>query len=96
MKRPVRPAAQVIEFAKLLAPEQRRAIKRALRDLGDEVDCDIKPLEGTLIGYHRLRVGRFRIVFSYARDGAVEAIFAEERSVVYELFEAEFVKKLKK
>ena len=94
MNRRLRPAVQVIEFAKRLAPEPRRAVKRALEELRAERG-DIRALEGALSGYYRLRVGRFRIVFAYAADGAIEAIFMEERSLVYELFEAEFIKRLK-
>jgi mRNA interferase RelE/StbE len=94
MNRPVRPALQVIAFSRRLAPEPRRAIKQGLRDLGQEKG-DIRALEGGLAGYYRLRIGRHRIVFSYAADGAIEAVFIEDRSVVYEIFEAEFIKKLK-
>lgn len=95
MTRPVRPAVQIIDYARRLAPVPRRAIKHALKELGQE-EGDIRPLEGVLGGYYRLRVGRHRIIFNYAADGAIEAIFIEERSLVYEIFEAEFVRKLKK
>jgi mRNA interferase RelE/StbE len=94
MTRDVRTAVQVIEFARRLAPVPRRAVKRALQGLRRERG-EIRALEGTLAGYYRLRVGRFRIVFAYAGDGAIEALFLEERSLVYEVFEAEFVKRLK-
>jgi mRNA interferase RelE/StbE len=40
-------------------------------------------------------VGRHRILFAYAADGAIEALFIEERQLVYELFEAQFIKRLK-
>ncbi len=89
-----RPAVQVVEFAKRLAPEPRRAIKRALQDLVTERG-DFRALEGTLSGYYRLRVGKYRIVFAYASTGAIKVIFIEERLLVYELFEAEFIKRLK-
>jgi mRNA interferase RelE/StbE len=95
MSRPLRPARQVIAYVRRLAPEPRRAIKLALKELGQERG-DIRALEGTLAGYYRLRVGRQRIIFNYAADGAIEAIFIEERSLVYELFEAEFVQRLRK
>jgi hypothetical protein len=50
----------------------------------------------TTSGADRLFVThRYRILFAYAADGAIEALFIEERALVYELFEAEFVKKLK-
>lgn len=94
MNRVLRPAVQVIDFAKRLAPEPRRAVKHALQELRAERG-DIRALEGNLAGYYRLRVGRFRIIFAYATDGAIEAVFMEERSFVYDLFEAEFIKRLK-
>jgi mRNA interferase RelE/StbE len=95
MIRIVRPALQVVDYVRRLAPEPRRAVKSALKELGQE-HGDLRALEGTLAGYYRLRVGRHRIIFGYAADGAIEAVFIEERSIVYEIFEAEFVKKLKK
>jgi mRNA interferase RelE/StbE len=94
MTREVRPALQVTAYARRLAPEPRRAVKQALRELEQEKG-DVKALEGTLLGYYRLRVGRHRIIFNYAADGAIEAVFIDERSVVYEIFEAEFIRKLK-
>jgi mRNA interferase RelE/StbE len=94
MSRAVRPSTQVIEYARRLAPEPRRAVKQALAGLREERG-DIRALEANLSGYHRLRVGRHRIVLSYAADGAIEAIFLEERQLVYELFEAEFIRRLK-
>ena len=36
-----------------------------------------------------------RIIFNYATDGAIEAVFLEERSIVYEVFENEFINRLK-
>ena len=94
MKPLLRPSRQVIEFVGRLAPEPRRAMKHALANLR-EGHGDIKALESKLAGYHRLRVGKYRIIFQYARDGAIEAIFIEERALVYDVFEAELVKKLK-
>jgi mRNA interferase RelE/StbE len=94
MNRIVRPAVQVIEYVRRLAPEPRRAIKRALIDLRHE-SGDIQALEGNLSGYYRLKVGRHRLIFAYARDEAIEVVFIEERSLVYEVFEAQFIKKLK-
>jgi mRNA interferase RelE/StbE len=94
LSRTVRPSAQVIGFAQRLAPEPRRAVKKALADLREERG-DIRSLEGDLSGYYRLRVGRRRIIFSYAADGAIEAVLIEERNLVYEVFEAQFIKRLK-
>ena len=94
MERILRPSVQVIEFARRLAPEPRRAVKLALVGLRAEKG-DIRSLEGTLSGYYRLRVGRHRIIFNYPADGAVEALFIEERQLIYELFESEFIRRLK-
>jgi mRNA interferase RelE/StbE len=94
MTRVLRLSEQVVKFASRLAPEPRRAVKHALRNLREERG-DIRSLEGPLDGVQRLRVGRFRIIFSYAGDGAIEAVFMEERSLVYEVFEAEFIRRLK-
>jgi mRNA interferase RelE/StbE len=94
MNRIVRPAVQVIEYVRRLAPEPRRAIKRALMDLRHE-GGDIQALESNLSGYYRLKVGRHRLIFAYAQDRAIEVVFIEERSLVYEVFEAKFIKKLK-
>lgn len=94
MSRTVRPSTQVVEFARQLAPEPRRAVKHALTELRLERG-DICALEANLSGYYRLRIGRHRLIFNYAKDGAIEAIFIEERPLVYELFEAQFIKRLK-
>jgi len=90
----VRPAVQVVEFTRRLAPEPRRAIKHALTALRNE-QGDIKALEGNLTGYYRLRVGRHRIILAYAEKRVIEVIFVEERGIVYEIFEAQFVQKLR-
>jgi mRNA interferase RelE/StbE len=94
LSRIVRPSTQVINFARRLAPEPRRAVKHALVELRSERG-DICALEANLSGYYRIRIGRHRLIFSYARDGAIEALFIEERPLVYELFEAQFIKNLK-
>ncbi len=77
-------AAQVVDFVRRLPPDPKRRLRRALRDLG-RGRGDIKPLEPPLQGYSRLRVGGYRVVFAYGKRGTIECIFAEQRSVVYEL-----------
>jgi mRNA interferase RelE/StbE len=94
MNRVLRPSIQVIAYVRRLAPEPRHTVKRALELLRQERG-DIRALEGGLAGYYRLRAGRHRIIFSYAADQAIEAVFIEERSLVYEVFSAELLKKLK-
>jgi mRNA interferase RelE/StbE len=94
MSRVVRPSVQVTAYAGRLAPEPRRAIKQALAELREERG-DIRALEANLSGYYRLRVGRHRLIFNYAANGAIEVLFIEERQLVYEVFEAQFIKRLK-
>ncbi|MGH7896925.1 MAG: type II toxin-antitoxin system RelE family toxin [Candidatus Binatia bacterium] len=77
-------AAQVVEFVRRLPPDPRRRPRRALRDLARERG-DLKPLEGPLEGYCRLRVGGYRIVLRYAGRRTIQCVFAERRSLVYEL-----------
>lgn len=77
-------AAQVVDFVRRLPPEPRQRLRRALRELRRERG-DVKTLEAPLEGYCRLRVGGYRVVFAYGKRGFIECIFAEQRSVVYEL-----------
>ena len=80
-------ARQVVEFVGKQAPESRHKLRVAVRGLAQERG-DIKALEGRLIGYHRLSVGSFRVVFAYAKGGAeIHCIVAERRDVVYVLLE---------
>jgi mRNA-degrading endonuclease RelE of RelBE toxin-antitoxin system len=85
---------QVVDFVRRLPPEPRRRLRRALRDLGRERG-DIKPLEAPLERYCRLRVGAYRIVFSYSTRGTIHCVFAERRNIVYEflvrLFESRLI-----
>ena len=46
----------------------------------------MKPLEGPLQDYYRLRVGSYRIILRYASAKTIECVFAERRSLVYEVF----------
>jgi mRNA-degrading endonuclease RelE of RelBE toxin-antitoxin system len=87
-------APQVVEFVRRLPPGPKQRLRRALRDLADEKG-DIKALEPPLDGYCRLRVGGYRIVFSYTRRGTIECIFAEQRSVVYDLLLERLVDRLR-
>ena len=43
------------------------------------------------------RVHSRRVAYDLQRfgDGAIEAVFIEERHLVYEIFEAQFIKRLK-
>jgi mRNA interferase RelE/StbE len=79
---------QVAGFLRGLAPQPRRLLRSALRELG-EGRGDILALEHPLDGFYRLRVGRYRVIFRYAKvRGApvVRCEFAQRRELVYETF----------
>jgi mRNA interferase RelE/StbE len=75
---------QIVVRLRTLHPDHRKEIRAALPTLA-KGDGDVKELAGRLAGFYRLRVGRYRVVYRY-RDKHVEAIFLEQRSIVYELF----------
>lgn len=89
----VRLAPQVVDFVRSLAPEPRRRLRRALRDL-EKGAGDVKPLEGPLQDYCRLRVGSYRVIVMYSRSHSIECVFAERRSLVYEVFADAMVERL--
>jgi len=89
----VRLALQVVDFVGGLAPEPRHRLRLALRDL-QKGRGDIKPLEGPLQDYCRLRVGPYRIILSYSKSRTVDCVFAERRSIVYEVFAATMIDRL--
>ena len=84
----VKVESQVESFVKSLAPEPRRRLARAIKGLAEDRG-DISRLEGKLEGYSRLRVAGHRVIFnerSERGERIVDCVFAEKRSVVYELF----------
>jgi mRNA-degrading endonuclease RelE of RelBE toxin-antitoxin system len=89
----VRLAAQVVDFVRSQAPEPRRRLRQALRALAAE-EGDLKPLEGPLQDYCRLRVGPYRVILRYATPKTIECIFAERRQLVYEIFAETMVDRL--
>lgn len=82
---------QVMDFATTLGLEHRRAFKKAILGLATEKG-DIKALHEELAGYYRLRVNRYRVVFRYQPGRIIECVFAEERKLVYEIFESEMAR----
>jgi mRNA-degrading endonuclease RelE of RelBE toxin-antitoxin system len=76
---------QVAAFVRSLAPEPRRKIRLALKGLA-KGQGDVKSLEGPLASYSRLRVQSYRVIFFYRSPHRIECVFAEHRSIVYEIF----------
>lgn len=87
MKYRIRPSHQVIEFTNKLPPETRGKCKRSLAALNGWKG-DILPLQRAMAGFYRLRVGDYRFIFAVRAGMVVDVVFAQERDVVYTLFEA--------
>src|SRR6266436_4432129 len=77
----------VKQFVKSLAPKPRRALTRAIKGLA-KGEGDTKALEGKLSGWHRLRVSGYRVLYKESATGVrfINCVFANYRSVVYEMF----------
>jgi len=75
---------QILARLRTIHPDHRRDVRTALRELA-KGRGDMKELAGRLAGFYRLRIGRYRVVYRY-QGKHVEAIFLEQRSIVYELF----------
>jgi mRNA-degrading endonuclease RelE of RelBE toxin-antitoxin system len=94
MKYKVQVLGQVKAFIDTLAPESRKKIRLGLRGLETERG-DCTPLKEKLGGYHRLRIGGYRILYRYLPGKVIECVFAESRSLVYHLFEREVLSRLR-
>lgn len=90
----VRVEKQVLDFIATLGMEHRRSLKKALKILENETG-DIKALGDELDGYHRLRVGPYRILFRYRPGKIIECVYMNRRALVYEVFERELIDKLR-
>lgn len=80
----------VWETIQRLPPSPRKKLRAALRGLRHEKG-DIKPLEGTLSGYFRLRVGAYRVIFVIRMlegQRTYSCMYCGHRSVVYAVLEA--------
>ncbi len=88
MRTEVLVAERVRAYIRSLAPEPRRALKRAIQAL-ERDEGDIKRLEGKLVGWSRLRVSEHRVLLRETAEGGtrkINCVYAERRSVVYEMF----------
>lgn len=87
MKAKVRVSEQVESFVKSLAPDPRKRLRLAIKGLA-ESHGDVRPLEGSLAGYGRLRIAGYRVIFKERTERSVrviDCIFAERRALVYEI-----------
>jgi len=84
----IRVGDPVLEFLRRLPPDPRHRLRESIRNLALERG-DTKALDGKLDGYHRLRVGSYRVIFIYSVDSGrrvIECLFAERRAFIYDLF----------
>ena len=89
VKARVRLGSQVVDFIGKLAPEPKRALRRALRGI-PEGKSDIKLLEGKLVGFHRVRSGRIRVIYqerTVRGERQIYCFYADYRTSVYDIFE---------
>jgi mRNA-degrading endonuclease RelE of RelBE toxin-antitoxin system len=94
MKYGVHVRVQVKMFINTLPPDSRKKIRLALRQLeAERGDCIL--LKEKLAGYHRLRIGGYRILYRYLPGKKIECVYAETRSLVYHLFERDVLKHLR-
>ncbi len=85
---PVRIQQEVLDYLKLLAPQPKHAMKMAIKGLAKEKG-DIRALCDELEGFHRLRVGSYRVIFEYKLvEGkrTITCVFAGPRKWIYEVF----------
>ena len=88
MKTRVELDPQVVSFLRLLAPDPRKELRAALHGLEAERG-DLKALEGELAGFARMRVGHYRVIVQFLSEQGqriARCVYAERRSVIYELF----------
>jgi mRNA-degrading endonuclease RelE of RelBE toxin-antitoxin system len=76
---------QVVAWLSRLAPEPKRRVRVALRNL-ETWRGDIAPLHGELEGFYRLRIGGYRVVFRVMPRRMIRLEYADTRDVAYEVF----------
>ncbi len=84
---------QVRDFMETLGMEDARKLKRALSELSKEKG-DIAALHPPLDGFYRLRVGSYRVIFCFSPGKVVECVYANHRSIVYEVLDQELIKRI--
>lgn len=77
---------QVRGWLKALPPEPKRRVRLALRSLVEHGHGDVQPLAAELVGFYRLRVGGYRIVYSKRPGQVIRLEYADLREFVYEQF----------
>ena len=70
-----------------LPRDSKRRVRAALRTLETAAgNLDIKVLRGELDGFHRLRVGHYRIIYHHGKGQTIYLDYADLRDEIYEAF----------
>jgi len=75
-------SAEVSDRVRQLHPDLKRKVRATIDALLRE-PLSGKPLQGDLLGFHSVRVGKFRVVYRLLRDG-VDVLTIGPRRTVYE------------
>jgi mRNA-degrading endonuclease RelE of RelBE toxin-antitoxin system len=75
-------SAEISDRVRQLPPDLKRKVRAILDALLRET-LNGKPLQGQLLGFHSIRVGKFRVVYRLLRDG-VEVLTIGPRRTVYD------------
>ena len=85
----IRIQEEVLDYLRSLPPQPRHALKLAIKKLSEE-QGNITSLTDDLEGFHRLRVGSYRVIFEYSLiDGerVITCVYAGARKWIYEVFQ---------
>lgn len=67
---------RAVKYINKLDKPTKQRIKFAIEKLTLEPpEGDIKPLQGYADGRKRLRIGKYRIIYNYRSDGAIEVLY---------------------
>ena len=68
-----------VKFLQGLPQKLRDSIREAIKGLTEKPPKgDIKPMQGCKDGRYRLRVGKYRVIYRYTKDGEVEILIVME------------------
>jgi len=85
----VRIQEELLDYLRSLPPQPRHALKLAIKKLSEE-QGNIKSLTDDLEGFHRLRVGSYRVIFEYSLiegERVITCVYAGARKWIYEVFQ---------
>lgn len=77
---------QVQSWLAALSPQTKHGVRLALQTLVEEGRGDGKALSPPLDGFHRLRIGGYRVIYTYQPGQIIRLEYADLRDVIYERF----------